>query len=93
MTTVLVIKRVFRRAVQWVIDSIFALMNVLFAARITPVSVSGQSQLMSVSKRAPGRIAHLVIDSTELKVSVKVSGKSKIWQRTASYLVEAPSGS
>ncbi|KDY08430.1 Mobile element protein (fragment) [Escherichia coli] len=40
---------------QWVIDSIFALMNVLFAARITPVSVSGQSQLMSVSKRAPGR--------------------------------------
>lgn len=40
-----------------------------------------------------GGIAHLVIDSTELKVSVKVSGKSKIWQRTASYLVEAPSGS
>ncbi|WP_407258884.1 transposase [Klebsiella quasipneumoniae] len=61
ITTVLVIKRVFRltlRAAQGFIDSIFALMNVRCAARITPVSVSGQSRLMSVSKRPPGVKSH-----------------------------------
>jgi hypothetical protein len=57
ITTVLVIKRVFRltlRAAQGFIDSIFSLMNVPYVARITAVSAGGQSRLTSVSKRSPG---------------------------------------
>ncbi|WP_228260344.1 transposase [Klebsiella pneumoniae] len=68
ITTVLVIKRVFRltlRLRRALIDSIFSLMNVPLRCRITAVSAGGQSRLMSVSKRPPrGEIAHLVIDST-----------------------------
>ncbi len=83
ITTVLVIKRVFRltlRAAQGFIDSIFSLMNVpYYAARITAVSAGGQSRLISVSKRPPGVKSHTVIDSTGLKVFVKASGKSKAW--------------
>ncbi len=93
ITTVLVIKRVFRltlRAAQGFIDSIFALMNVPLRARITPVSVSGQSRLMSVSKRPPGVKSHTrVIDSTGLKVfgegewKVRKHGKERrrIWRK------------
>jgi hypothetical protein len=56
ITTVLVIKRVFRltlRAAQGFIDSIFSLMNVPLRCPITPVSARAQSRLMSVSKRHP----------------------------------------
>ena len=66
ITTVLVIKRVFRltlRAAQGFIDSIFALMNVpLRCPDYTAVSVAGKVgyQFQSVH---PGEIAHLVIDS------------------------------
>lgn len=57
ITTVLVIKRVFRltlRAAQGFIDSIFTLMDVPLRCQITPALASGQSQLTSVLKPPPG---------------------------------------
>ena len=57
ITTVLMVKRVFRltlRAAQGFIDSIFSLMGFHCVAPITPVSASEQSRLMSVLKRPPG---------------------------------------
>ncbi len=45
------------------------------------MSAGAQSRLMSVFKTfTRGEIAHLVIDSTGLKVLVKASGKSKAWR-------------
>ncbi|SSH26634.1 secondary glycine betaine transporter BetU [Klebsiella pneumoniae] len=68
ITTVLVIKRVFRltlRAAQGFIDSIFSLMNV--PLRCPDYScVSRRAKSVNVSFKTPtrGEIAHLVIDST-----------------------------
>lgn len=98
ITTVLVIKRVFRftlRAAQGFIDSIFSLMGVPF--RSPDYSrVSKRAKSVSVSFKMPtwGEIAHLVIDSTGLKVFGEGEWKvKKTRQRTSPYLVEAPSGS
>ncbi len=72
ITTVLVIKRVFRltlRAAQGFIDSIFSLMNV--PLRCPDYScVSRRAKSVNISFKTPtrGEIAHLVIDSTGLKV-------------------------
>ncbi|MGS1460410.1 transposase [Klebsiella pneumoniae] len=87
ITTVLVIKDVFRltlRGAGFLSIPFFAMM-VLLRARITPVSVSGQSRLMSVSTTSTrGEIAHLVIDSTGLKVFGEGEWKvSKAWQKSA----------
>ncbi|HFG0073038.1 TPA: IS5 family transposase [Klebsiella pneumoniae] len=72
ITTVLVIKRVFRltlRAAQGFIDSIFALMNVpLRCPDYTSVSKRAKSVNVSFKTSTRGEIAHLVIDSTGLKV-------------------------
>jgi hypothetical protein len=60
ITTVLVIKRVFRltlRAAQGFIDSIFSDERSVALPGL-PVSASGQSRLMSVSKRPPGVKSH-----------------------------------
>lgn len=93
ITTVLVVKRVFRltlRAAQGFIDSIFALMNVPLRCP-DYTSVSKRAKSVNVSFKTPirGEIAHLVIDSTGLKVfgegewkvkkSGVVSGESCIW--------------
>ncbi len=72
ITTVLVLKRVFRltlRAAQGFIDSIFALMDVPVRCP-DYTSVSRRAKSVTVSFKAPtrGEIAHLVIDSTGLKV-------------------------
>ena len=93
ITTVLVVKRVFRltlRAAQGFIDSIFALMGV--ALRCPDyTSVSKRAKSVNVSFKTPtrGEIAHLVIDSTGLKVfgegewKVKKHGKERrrIWRK------------
>ncbi len=93
ITTVLVIKRVFRlplRAVQGFIDSIFALMGV--PLRCPDYScVSRRAKSVNVSFKTPtrGESAHLVIDSTGLKVfgegewEVKKHGKERrrIWRK------------
>lgn len=93
ITTVLVIKRVFRltlRAAQGFIDSIFSLMNV--PLRCPDYScVSRRAKSVNVSFKTPtrGEISHLVIDSTGLKVfgegewKVKKHGKdrSRIWRK------------
>ncbi|HBS6970658.1 transposase, partial [Klebsiella pneumoniae] len=67
ITTVLVIKRVFRltlRAAQGFIDSIFALMNVpLRCPDYTSVSKRAKSVNVSFKTSTRGEIAHLVIDS------------------------------
>jgi hypothetical protein len=79
ITTVLVIKRVFRltlRAAQGFIDSIFTLMNVPLRCP-DYTSVSKRAKSVNVTKRSPGVKSHLVIDSTGLKVLVKANGKSK----------------
>ena len=72
ITTVLVIKRVFRltlRAAQGFIDSIFALMGVpLRCPDYTCVSRRAKSVSVSFKTVTRGEIAHLVIDSTGLKV-------------------------
>ena len=74
ITTVLVIKRVFRltlRAAQGFIDSIFSLMNV--PLRCPDYScVSRRAKSVNVSFKTPtrGEIAHLVIDSTGLHLAV-----------------------
>ncbi len=93
ITTVLVIKRVFRltlRAAQGFIDSIFTLMNV--PLRCPDYScVSRRAKSVNVSFKTPtrGEIAHLVIDSTGLKVfgegewKVKKHGQERrrIWRK------------
>ncbi len=93
ITTVLVIKRVFRltlRAAQGFIDSIFSLMNV--PLRCPDYScVSRRAKSVNVSFKTPtrGEIAHLVIDSTGLKVfgegewKVKKHGQERrrIWRK------------
>ncbi len=61
ITTVLVIKRVFRltlRAAQGFIDSLFALMNAPLRCPDYTVSVSEQRRLMSVSKHPLGVKSH-----------------------------------
>jgi len=72
ITTVLVIKRVFRltlRAAQGFIDSIFTLMNVpLRCPDYTSVSKRAKSVNVSFKTPTRGEIAHLVIDSTGLKI-------------------------
>jgi hypothetical protein len=98
-----VIKRVFRltlRSAQGFIDSIFALMDVPLRCPDYS-SVSKRASSVNVSFKTPtrGEIAHLVIDSTGLKVLVKASGKSKstamsavvsgescIWQSMAKHM-------
>ena len=72
ITTVLMIKRVFRltlRAAQGFIDSIFALMGVPLRCPDYTI-VSKRAKPVNVSFKTPtrGEIAHLVIDSTGLKV-------------------------
>ncbi len=93
ITTVLVIKRVFRltlRAAQGFIDSIFTLMNVpLRCPDYTSVSRRAKSVNVSFKTFTRGEIAHLVIDSTGLKVfgegewKVKKHGKERrrIWRK------------
>ncbi len=93
ITTVLVIKRVFRltlRAAQGFIDSIFTLMNVpLRCPDYTSVSKRAKSVNVSFKTFTRGEIAHLVIDSTGLKVfgegewKVKKHGKERrrIWRK------------
>lgn len=72
ITTVLVIKRVFRltlRAAQGFIDSIFALMNVpLRCPDYSTVSKRARSINVSFETPSRGEIAHLVINSTGLTV-------------------------
>ncbi|EKS6351856.1 IS5 family transposase, partial [Enterobacter hormaechei] len=93
ITTVLVIKRVFRltlRAAQGFIDSIFSLMNV--PLRCPDYScVSRRAKSVNISFKTPtrGETAHLVIDSTGLKVfgegewKVKKHGQERrrIWRK------------
>ncbi len=87
ITTVLVIKRVFRltlRAAQGFIDSIFSLMNV--PLRCPDYScVSRRAKSVNVSFKTPtrGEIAHLVIDSTGLKVFGEGEWKVKSMARNA----------
>ena len=93
ITTVLVIKRVFRltlRAAQGFIDSIFSLMNVpLRCPDYSCVSRRAKSVNVSFKTFTRGEIAHLVIDSTGLKVfgegewKVKKHGKERrrIWRK------------
>jgi hypothetical protein len=88
-----VIKRVFRltlRAAQGFIDSIFALMNVpLRCPDYTSVSKRAKSVNVSFKTSTRGEIAHLVIDSTGLKVfgegewKVRKHGKERrrIWRK------------
>nr|QGW58883.1 Mobile element protein [Klebsiella pneumoniae] len=82
------------RAAQGFIDSIFTLMNVpLRCPDYTSVSRRAKSVNVSFKTFTRGEIAHLVIDSTGLKVLVKANGKSKTRQRTPSYMAKVASGS
>ncbi|ENS3351536.1 IS5 family transposase [Salmonella enterica] len=93
ITTVLVIKRVFRlplRAAQGFIDSIFTLMGVpLRCLNYTCVSRRAKSVNVSFKTVTRGEITHLVIDSTGLKLfgegewKVKKHGKERrrIWRK------------
>jgi len=89
----MVIKRVFRlplRAAQGFIDSIFALMDIPLRCP-DYTSVSRRAKSVNVSFKTPtrGEIAHLVIDSSGLKVfgggewKVKKHGKERrrIWRK------------
>ena len=88
ITTVLVIKRVFRltlRAAQGFIDSIFALMNVpLRCPDYTCVSKRAKSVNSSFKTPSRGEISYLIIDFTGLKVfgegewKVKKHGKEPV---------------
>ncbi|OAT55565.1 putative transposase [Kluyvera georgiana ATCC 51603] len=93
ITTVLVVKRVFRltlRAAQGFIDSIFSLMGIPLRCP-DYTSVSKRAKSVDVSFKTPrrGEIAHLVIDSTGLKVfgegewKVKKRGKERrrVWRK------------
>jgi hypothetical protein len=96
---VLVIKRVFRltlRAAQGFIDSIFTLMNVPLALPgLQPVSASAAKSVnVSFKTFTRGEIAHLVIDSTGLKVFGEGEWKvKKAWPGTPSYMAKVASGS
>lgn len=93
ITTVLVIKRVFRltlRAAQGFIDSIYSLMNApLRCPGYSSVSKRVRSVNVSFKASTRGEITHLVIDSTGLKVfgegewKVKKHGKEhhRIWRK------------
>ncbi len=93
ITTVLMIKRLFRlalRAAQGFIDSVFALMDVpLRSPDYTSVSKRAKSVNVSFKTSTRGEIAHLVIDSSGLKVfgegewKVKKHGKERrrIWRK------------
>ena len=87
ITTVLVIKRVFRltlRAAQGFIDSIFTLINVpLRCPDYTSVSRRAKSVNVSFKTSTRGEIAHLVIDSTGLKVFGEGEWKVKSMARNA----------
>ncbi|MGJ7429584.1 IS5 family transposase [Klebsiella pneumoniae] len=103
ITTVLVIKRVFRltlRAAQGFIDSIFTLMNVpLRCPDYTSVSKRAKSVNVSFKTFTRGEIAHLVIDSTGLKVfgegewkvkkhgvaNQRLTGSNARWKWTTDY--------
>ncbi len=96
ITTVLVIKRVFRltlRAAQGFIDSI-SLMNVpLRCPDYTSVSKRAKSVNVSFKTFTRGEIAHLVIDSTGLKVFGEGECKVKKHGRgTPSYMAKVASG-
>lgn len=93
ITTVLVVKRVFRltlRAAQGFIDSIFTLTGVALRSP-DYTSVSKRAKSVNVSFKTPtlGEVAHLVIDSTGLKIfgegewKVKKHGKERrrIWRK------------
>lgn len=93
ISTVLMLKRVFRltlRAVQGFIDSIFILMKLPLRCPDYS-SVSRWAKSVSIPLKSPtrGEIAHLVIDSTGLKVfgegewKVKKHGKEKrrVWRK------------
>ncbi|MBS0857198.1 IS5 family transposase [Tatumella sp. JGM16] len=93
ITTVLMIKRVFRltlRAAQGFIDSLFYLMKLPLRCP-DYTSVSRREKSVNVSFKTPtrGEIAHLVIDSTGLKVfgegewKVRKHGQSRrrIWRK------------
>ena len=96
ITTVLVIKRVFRltlRAAQGFIDSIFSLMNV--PLRCPDYScVSRRAKSVNISFKTPtrGEIAHLVIDSTGLKVFGEGEWKVKITLRKLPLAVAVAAG-
>jgi hypothetical protein len=79
------------RAAQGFIDSIFTLMNVPALPGLHQCQQAAQSRLMSVSTFTRGEIAHLVIDSTGLKVFGE-GEKSKTRQRTPSYMAKVASG-
>ncbi|EKS7764879.1 IS5 family transposase [Edwardsiella ictaluri] len=93
ITTVLVVKCVFRltlRAAQGFIDSIFTLMGVpLRSPDYTSVSKRAKSVNVSFKTPTRGEIAHLVIDSTGLKVfgegewKIKKQGKERrrVWRK------------
>ena len=92
ITTVLVIKRVFRlslRAAQGFIDSIFTLMCVpLRCSDYSCVSRRAKSVSVSFKTATRGEIAHLVIDSTGLKVFGEGEWKCKYPTKTAHSLLE-----
>ncbi|QBH10107.1 IS5 family transposase [Klebsiella pneumoniae] len=92
ITTVLVIKRVFRltlRAAQGFIDSIFTLMNVpLRCPDYSCVSRRAKSVNVSFKTFTRGEIAHLVIDSTGLKVFGEGEWKVKSMAGTPSYMAK-----
>lgn len=93
ISTVLKLKRVFRltlRAAQGFIDSIFTLMKLpLRCPDYSCVSRRAKSVCIPFKKPTRGEIAHLVIDSTGLKVfgegewKVKKHGKEKrrVWRK------------
>jgi hypothetical protein len=86
ITTVLVIKRVFRLTLRAAgfIDSIFTLMNVpLRCPDYTSVSKRAKSVNVSFKTFTRGEIAHLVIDSTGLKVFGEGEWKVKNTARNA----------
>lgn len=93
ISTVLMLKRVFRltlRAAQGFIDSIFTLMKLpLRCPDYSCVSRRAQSVCTPFKKPTRGEVAHLVIDSTGLKVfgegewKVKKHGQEKcrVWRK------------
>lgn len=62
---------------QGFIDSIFTLVNSRSGARVTPASAGGLSPSTSRLNPTRGEIAHLVIDSTGLKVFGEGEWKAK----------------
>ncbi|MFC3395017.1 IS5 family transposase [Brenneria rubrifaciens] len=93
ITTALMLKNVFNlalRALQGFIDSVFHLMNVpLRSPDYTSISKRAKSVNVNIRTPTRGEIAHLVIDSTGLKVfgegewKVKKHGaeKRRVWRK------------